>query len=78
MSEDEPNTGVDAYLRPGDIIYTENIIRAIAELHRIELSLFSLYKQLPNSGLHEDMLIKTLLHHSTRRLDVLVPQAVMI
>jgi hypothetical protein len=50
------NQIVDAYLRPGEIIYTDNIIRAIAELHRIELSLFSLYKQLPNAGLGEDSL----------------------
>lgn len=41
------NQIIDAYLRPGDIIYTDTIIRAIAELHRIEMSIFGLWKQLP-------------------------------
>lgn len=42
------NQIIDAYLRPGNIIYTDTIIRAIAELHRIEMSIFSLWKQLPD------------------------------
>ena len=45
------NQIIDAYLKPGDIIYTDTIIRAIAELHRIEISIFSLWKQLPNLDL---------------------------
>ena len=42
------NQIIDAYLKPGDIIYTDTIIRAIAELHRIEMSIFTLWKQLPD------------------------------
>ena len=47
------NQIIDAYLKPGDIIYTDTIIRAIAELHRIEISIFSLWKQLPNLDLSD-------------------------
>ena len=42
------NQIIDAYLRPGNIMYTDDIIRAIAELHKIEISIFSLWKQLPD------------------------------
>lgn len=41
------NQIIDAYLHPGDINYTDTIIRAIAELHRIEMSLHNLMKELP-------------------------------
>jgi hypothetical protein len=34
--------------------YPEIAIRAISELHRIEISVFNLFKQLPNLGLVED------------------------
>lgn len=42
------NQIVDFYMQPGEILYTDTIIRAIAELHRIEMSIFSLWKQLPD------------------------------
>ena len=34
--------------------YPEIAIRAISELHRIEISVFNLFKQLPNLGLEQD------------------------
>jgi hypothetical protein len=35
--------------------YPKIAIRAISELHRIEISIFNLFKQLPNLGLEEDV-----------------------
>ena len=35
--------------------YPEIAIRAISELHRIEISVFNLFKQLPNLGLEQDV-----------------------
>jgi hypothetical protein len=47
------NLIVESYLRPGNIIYTDTIIRAIAELHRIEISLHNLMKVLNSSPIEE-------------------------
>ena len=47
------NQIIDAYLKPGNIIYSDTIIRAIAELHRIEMSIFALWKQLPDLDLDD-------------------------
>ncbi len=33
---------------PSQILYTDTVIRAISELNRIEISIFNLWKQLPN------------------------------
>jgi hypothetical protein len=33
---------------PDQMLYTDIVIRAISELHRIEMSIFSLWKQLPD------------------------------
>lgn len=42
------NQIVDAYLRPpNDILYTDTVVRAISELHRIEMSLYTLFKETP-------------------------------
>lgn len=48
------NLIVESYLRPGDIIYTDTIIRAIAELHRIEMSLHNLMKELPEFNIQPE------------------------
>lgn len=43
------NQIIDFYMNPpNEILYTDTIIRAIAELHRIEISIFSMWKQIPN------------------------------
>jgi hypothetical protein len=43
------NQIVDHYMNnPSGMIYTDTVIRAISELHRIEMSIFSLWKQLPD------------------------------
>jgi hypothetical protein len=42
------NQIVYAYLQPmPNMIYTDTVIRAISELHRIEMSIFNLWKELP-------------------------------
>src|SRR5580765_6421879 len=35
-------------MQASDIRYSDTIIKAISELHKIELSIFSMWKQLPN------------------------------
>jgi hypothetical protein len=43
------NQIVEFYLDPpNQILYSDTIIKAIAELHRIEISIFNLWKQLPD------------------------------
>ena len=37
-----------------DILYSDTIIKAISELHKIELSIFSMWKQLPNLDIASD------------------------
>src|SRR6476659_6372141 len=34
-------------------LYPDTVIRAISELHRIEISIFNIWKQLPNLGLEQ-------------------------
>ena len=42
------NQIVVAYLKPpNEILYTDTVVRAIAELHRIEMSLYTLFKETP-------------------------------
>lgn len=48
------NQIIDFYMNPpSQILYTDTVIRAISELHKIEISIFSLWKQLPNLDLSD-------------------------
>jgi hypothetical protein len=49
------NQIIDFYMQPGQILYSDTIVRAIAELHKIEISIFNLFKQLPDLGLEQDV-----------------------
>lgn len=43
---------IDFYIKPPDqMLYTDTVIRAISELHKIEVSLFNLWKELPDFGI---------------------------
>jgi hypothetical protein len=40
---------IDFYIKPPDqMVETDTVIRAISELHKIEISIFSLWKQIPD------------------------------
>jgi len=42
---------IDFYIQPpNQMLETDTVIRAISELHKIEISIFSLWKQLPDLG----------------------------
>ena len=38
---------------PRQILYSDTVIRAISELHRIEISIFTIWKQLPNLNIED-------------------------
>ena len=42
------NRIIEFYMQDSEILYSDTIIKAISELHKIELSIFSMRKQLPN------------------------------
>jgi len=51
------NKIIEFYMQATDIRYSDTIIKAISELHKIELSLFSMWKQLPNIDILADELM---------------------
>ena len=41
------------------MLYTDNVIRAISELHKIEISIFSLWKQIPDLPIGKNQINST-------------------
>ena len=42
------NKIIEFYMQDGQIIYSDTIVRAIAELHKIEMSLHSIFREFPH------------------------------
>ena len=51
---------IDFYIQPpNQMLYTDNVIRAISELHKIEISIFSLWKQIPDLPIGKNQINST-------------------
>ena len=51
---------IDFYIQPpNQMLYTDTVIRAISELHKIEISIFSLWKQIPDLPIGKNQINST-------------------
>lgn len=51
---------IDFYIQPPNkMLYTDTVIRAISELHKIEISIFSLWKQIPDLPIGKNQINST-------------------